>query len=445
MSNKKIRKLQLVTFLIIISTIAITQKVVNSPEKMVEEYKIHTYTQKISLTDSLGSEIVEQKVSGLETKMYGLETYIPLPRSLKKNSSGKYIMYLPNLKQGVYTISTINSKLIIKVGNSKKIADPSLEKCPLDHDTEESCLVDYYIALYEKNKNLNSILSDILLNKDSTPGFATLCHNVIHDLGIYYVIKNKTLSGLDVEQASICDNALLHGAEEGLALSWNNDELSKKFAKLCKEGVLKKLDNCEHGLGHLAYWRTGDFKLGMKLCMLLEETTDSYKNSSESDTINCADGVSMSQLTDFDVSKNDLSPLNDYEEPIIVFDAIAQCLSLKDDLLLQGCLSNINFFYHKGDERKVKNLCDRLEGINHDKCYISLGRLAGTYDTLQATGELCNTIENSAMGLCLAQAILWYYQMQPNNIDNTNYYCTMYSDRFKVCEYLRLKSLELRK
>ena len=382
----RISKLKLVSILIIIITAVITLKLTSIPTPIHTQYQIHTYTQKISLSNNLGADFEKEKVSKIQTKIYGRALSITLPKSIKKNIDGKYIMYLPNLKQGVYTIKTNKNELTIKIGTSREvISNPNLSTCPQDIKNEENCLVSYYINLYDKNNNLNSILTDILKNKDTTPGLAGYCHNVIHDLGIYYVLKNKTLEGLDVEQASICDNALLHGAEEGLALSLSNEELAKQFTNLCQGAVIKKLDNCEHGLGHLAYWRTGDFKLGMQLCLLLENPKKedaklSAKIKRERDAINCADGVAMSELTDLDTANSDQSSKNVYEEKNVVTEPIKQCIDLHDNLLTEGCLSNINFFYHRGDEPQVKKLCDALADPNHAKCYISLGRLAGTYD-----------------------------------------------------------------
>jgi hypothetical protein len=139
--------------------------------------------------------------------------------------------------------------------------------------------------------NIDKVLNEIREKKESDDNLAVNCHILVHELGRVYVYKN---GGIDEENdinLRLCDNAFVHGEEEGLSVNFTRERLVKLMPKLCSiSSLLKSIGNCNHGLGHLAYWHEGDFWEGMKLCSYLLNIND---------IINCSDGVAMSFSEDY--------------------------------------------------------------------------------------------------------------------------------------------------
>jgi hypothetical protein len=242
---------------------------------------------------------------------------------------------------------------------------------------------------------------------------------------------------------NICNNGFVHGAEEGLALAYTNKEIKEIFPILCDRPIFQKIGNCNHGLGHLAYYRAGNFTKSMTLCNLLKENKRYSEEVIKNDIINCADGVSMSYIIDYGGMAQSKEALMSYEVPLEVLDPIVQCESLMEESLVIGCLSNVNWYYTEDAIPVLKKNCDTMRDLPLRYCYISLGRIGGTYLTYQETGKLCASKFDIPTSACLAQAASWYYYMFEKNPNHSDYYCNLYKSRPKVCEFIRYQEKTL--
>jgi len=426
--NKKLIKIALaLSFLAII--LIISQK--NSPTPIRKNYQINSYTHQILLPAKIVKNDNLKKYSFLTGNYYGHKVKIYLAKPLEKIQN-HYLLTLPNLKDGQYHLG---SNITLTIGYQNYPTINSIKVCQGKNENL-NCFASYFINQYILNNNLRATLTEVKERKDTTPGLANYCHLVLHQLGIYYIIKGGQLGNFDSAYVALCDNGFIHGAQEGLSIALSTPELFHTLPKICtSSSILSTIGNCDHGLGHLAYWRTGNFSDAINLCLALEPPHPNTQNTNS--LINCTDGVAMSYLSDYQASKANPLPINSYEIPLKVKNPISLCLSLKDFFAATGCLSDINFFYQAQDTLILKNGCDKLTPLQQSYCYISLGRLSGNYYPYTYTGKICNTTNKDALNRCLAQGVAWNYFMYKGNPDYTSNYCREYSTLPATCAFLK--------
>lgn len=386
--------------------------------------------EKILLKPYIHNLIVDEEIRGkatLSADIYGFKFFVNLPREPEILEGGRSLVYLPSLEVGDYILSFGTRNIYLKV-------DGLVRGCNLESDkVSTQCYVNFYVKDFIKDFNINRVLGEILEKKESDPNLAVSCHILVHEIGRVYVYKFGSIDEENNKILRVCDNAFIHGEEEGVAVGFDKEKLENYFSSICSSSELLKLvGNCNHGLGHLAYWHEGDFTEGMKYCGLLEN---------ENDVINCGDGVAMSFSEDYvnlklhGGSRNQIPPL--VNNPFDLCDG----LSLN---LLKGCYSNINFLFDKDGYDQLKRGCDLLDSEFHEYCYISLGRLLGFfYDKDFAMKSCISKLEESATTRCAAQFISWVYFMRFGNTDYTEDFCRYYSRKalpVTICEELRRRA-----
>jgi len=316
---------------------------------------------------------------------------IPLayPPASKKNIA--YI-YLPNLLPGSYNLLTPNEKITFTIKNFSNISnvvDPTPETClTKDIGTLPTCLSDYFNPKIQDLKSALTALDQLKILSLKNTNIRNVCHTVAHDIGERTILVNRGNPSF-IPGYAFCDSGFYHGLFEGNAIYISTPELSKNIANLCIEySYLYSTGGCSHSLGHIAYWRTGNYSNALKLCALVEKS----KFNEVAPASECVGGATMTYLFDLQAQVNSNNISSDYAAEIknLQSDPFSLCIN-KDKNISAGCLSHIWLYYvnfNKSIDKSVLEQCNNpsFTDLESHECWYGFGQSLGN--------GLRNTIEN---------------------------------------------------
>lgn len=318
---------------------------------------------------------------------------------------GESIKYkLPILEPGYY-IFDFNVKTIpfsIGVNNIKRV-DKAVD-C-LNEEKESRCLSIYFREKALKIGRAKPILDEMFKLTEDYPETLYLCHNYSHSVGqvaafIYETYDEAVKDGFDV-----CHFGYYHGVMESFSSIFTTEELKANFAILCdKYAIGMNRGDCTHGLGHIAWWRTGgDFDEGVKICQLAsEKVTIGFFRDMDS----CVTGIAMewsnAYLAAPKVIKDKMT--EGLDDPAMI------CKRIEDDKLASGCWEFIGPVWGGSDKNinHMIKICESLDGVENEGCWLGLGRDNAFRPevTAKSAVETCLTAKlTSAMWLCQSNVV----------------------------------------
>ena len=316
--------------------------------------------------------------------------------------SGQTINYkLPILEGGLYSFDYAKGSIPFTVGvGSLKIPSKAVD-C-LGIQKESTCFTIYFREKALKDKTVRPALDELFSITEKYPETLYLCHNYSHAIGqvtafIYSSYQTAIKDGYDV-----CHFGFYHGAMESFSSLFNTKELEAKFATLCDEYAIgMNRGDCTHGLGHIAWWRSGgEFDQAVKLCDLASPkiTIGLFR-----DKDSCVTGIAMEWANTYlqatTLEKSNMT--KGLTDPAFI------CKTIKDQLLASGCWEFIGPVWGGNDKNlaHMAAICETLTGVSNDGCWLGIGRdNAFRPDvTTQSAIKLCQQAKRtSAMWYCLS-------------------------------------------
>lgn len=181
------------------------------------------------------------------------------------------------------------------------------------------------------------------------PDVLTACHNGGHsaasaltlrvwDSSASYEVQLTQMRTIMGEADDVCQNGYVHGFYDAIGKNDLNEDSFRAAAEVCYEVQSSTVD-CGHGLGHSAWYATGNFKEAAELCGLLKGNMR-YR---------CDDGVIM-YLPDYWTQNNNSWVANprlaNWDPDTYYKDAVEVCswwpeTRTGDDEPLRGCWAGI--------------------------------------------------------------------------------------------------------
>jgi len=315
---------------------------------------------------------------------------------------GQTINYkLPILEAGQYTFSYPKGNIDFTVGFSDLKIPATAVEC-LGLKKESTCLNIYFREKTLRDKAARPSLDELFALTEKYPETLFLCHNYSHGIGQVSAFAYSSYNEAIKDGYDVCHFGFYHGAMESFSSLFNTKELKSKFAILCDEYAIgMNRGDCTHGLGHIAWWRSGgEFDEAVKLCDLAspEITIGLFR-----DKDSCVTGVAMEwantylQATTLDKGKM----TKGLTDPAFI------CKTIKDELLASGCWEFIGPVWGGNDKNlaHMAKICETLKGVSNDGCWLGIGRdNAFRPDvTTQSAIKLCQQAKRtSAMWYCLS-------------------------------------------
>ena len=390
-------------------------------EKMLPSW-LHTITltpSKPLLLSKRKSIVQDLKLEFLQPK-YNTSSpnlFLPFAKEPTFEKTGEITLHLPNLLPGEYQIVLSGQKLSFHIQNystPSTIIEPNPEKCLKgERGMLISCLENYFNPKIHDLNSAHQSIKELEGLSTKYPAVIEVCHNIAHDLGEETILVTK--GDVSFEPGyEFCDAGFYHGLFEGTALYESTAKLGKEIVGLCeKYNMLFATGGCSHSLGHIAYWRTGDFQDAIKLC----EIVDKANKDKPVIGADCAGGVTMTYILDYVEREQSISQIT-FNKPIIpltITNPFTLCENITLEDLKAGCLSHVWLFYTNGGAlpEKYMSLCDKYAStdLEADQCYYGFGQSLsnGSGKNIDNFYSLCLGTKTSSGEIGCFEGLTAYY------------------------------------
>ena len=327
------------------------------------------------------------------------------PNASYKVEGSLITVYLPILEAGYYKLKVGNIEVPFSVG----VQSIKLPKTAVD--CLKTVRVDTCVEVYLKEKALRDgsikpALDELYKLTVDKPETLYTCHNYAHALGqmtafLYDNYQDAIKQGYDV-----CHFGFYHGAMESYAALFNTEMLRSKFAVLCDEySIGFNRGDCTHGLGHIAWWRSGgDFNKAVEICSLAsDKVTIGFFRDKDS----CVTGVAMEWSNQYLAADNTTKQVMQagMSDPAFI------CKTIKDEGMASGCWEFIGPVWGGNDKNiaHMAAICESIKSsLGHEGCWLGIGRdnAFRAEVSTQKAAALCLTATGSpAMWLCMSNVV----------------------------------------
>ena len=377
------------------------------------------------------SEIIKGAIIGLKysnNRGYPIYNYEITDKTIK--------LFIPTLERGYYYVIFKGSKTNFSIGmNGEKIPTSNTE-CYGKSNVNECMILFYkYKTLQEGSK---AALDDLYALTSSKSDTLFLCHNWSHAIGQMTGFVYKTYNEAINVGYDVCHFGYYHGVMESFSSLFSDQELKKYFSLICNSFSYGfTMGDCVHGLGHIAWWRTGgDFQESVKWCSL--EST-SIANMKINERGECVTGVAMEWSNKYTLSSKKIQSemAKGLKEPVFI------CKTLKEDDLAAGCWEFIGPIWGGNDKNilHMSKVCETLKGLQHESCWLGIGREEAFRPEvsaqkaialcLTATGDtakwwcLDNVVHSKTVSSRKAGIAKLVCDIVPKNMQDYQYWCSL--------------------
>ena len=408
----------------------------------VKNNKLPSYQHRIDIRlesesqakDFMGSYKVSVEVPGLDVVIKEAKA----PEIIRKASKSVDVrIFLPVMQEyNNYIITYKDYSFELKnVGKSRSEAITSRECFALNANAD-SCLRDYFHKKVIREKSPVGALDEINTLVKEDKGNLNKCHSWAHAAGEAAGWVYKDWAKAIQFAKNSCNFGYYHGVQEGLAAVVSTPEMGEKLNNICNVFILDMMIvDCAHGLGHLAYWRTGgDYFESMKLCDGLRES----KGVESDNMVSCAAGVTMNWAIDYQ-SEATASGKHIFTKPA-VSEPFSVCREIegKNGVYLRaGCYNYIHFTEVENKEvlSKIIEKCRRLtESVSEVWCTLGYARDYGHFPEVsveEVLNECMKSSNKDAIWTC-GQGIVYVKIITTNKAGSAE----------RVCRYFKAKNFD---
>jgi len=332
------------------------------------------------------------------------KTNIGYPMASYKINGNTITFVPPILDAGAYKLNYLHGFLPFSVG-IQGIKLPSRATGCLGVKNEGTCFTYYFKEKVLRDGESKKALDELYGITLKYPETLYLCHNYSHAIGqmtafVYDNYQAAIKGGYDV-----CHFGYYHGVMESFSSLFTTSQLKARFATLCDEySIGMNRGDCTHGLGHIAWWRSGgNFQDAVAICNLASpNVTIGFFRDKDS----CVTGIAMEWSNDYlqatTVTKKIMT--TGFKDPTDI------CREISDPLMASGCWEFIGPVWG-GSNKNIAHMisiCNTLDPVSNDACWLGIGRDNGfRADVSRADAiKLCLTDKREqGMWLCLSNVV----------------------------------------
>ena len=339
-------------------------------------------------------------------------------------------VYLPVLQPyNNYIIKYQNYSYNIKYTSSSYTPVTKASQCILLEKNPSNCLNAYFHSKVLSEKGVAKSLTELNQLIESDKNLLMQCHAWAHSIGEAAGWYYKNWQDAIKYAKNSCNFGYYHGVQEGLAEIISTKQLKQDLDSICSVFVLEMIViDCAHGLGHLAYWRTGgDLNSSMELC----ETIKKNEKSGFDSMISCSAGVIMNWSIDYQLELTAENKTN-FVQPVLS-DPFKLCAQFTNTYIQAGCYNYIHFAQTQDKEvlSKVVDQCITLKDTTTlSWCLLGYARDYGHFPSVKSKEiiDKCSLSNNTDGIWSCAQGIVYVKVIttgKPGMAD-------------EVCNYLKL-------
>ena len=338
-------------------------------------------------------------------------------------------VFLPVLQPyNNYIIKYENYSYKIKNTSSEHTPVTKASQCLLLDKNPSNCLNSYFHSKVLSEKGVVNSLTELNQLVESDNELLMECHAWAHSIGEAAGWYYKNWQDAIKYAKNSCNFGYYHGVQEGLAEIISTEQLKRDLDSICSVFVLEMIViDCAHGLGHLAYWRTGgDLKSSMELC----ETIKKNDKSGFDSMVSCSAGVIMNWSIDYQLESTSKVKSN-FVQPVLA-DPFKLCAQFSNIYIQAGCYNYIHFAQTQDKETlsKVIDQCLTLKDtVTLSWCVLGYARDYGHFPTVSPKEimDKCLLTKNIDAIWGCAQGIVYVKVITTAKVGAAN----------EVCDYLK--------